>query len=81
MRKTAFTLALVAGLAAGPAFAFQCPAMMAAIDNALPTAELSEADRERVMALRQQGEEAHNAGDHAASETALGEAQEILGIN
>lgn len=81
MKKTAFTLALILGLAAGPAFAFQCPGMMAEIDEALQTAELSDADEARVMELRQQGEEEHNAGDHAASEASLGEAMEILGID
>lgn len=80
MRSTIFTLAVILGLAAGPALAHQCPAMMADIDAALPTAELSEADREHVMELRQQGEELHDAGDHAGSEAALGEAQDILGL-
>jgi hypothetical protein len=81
MKNTAFAFALILGLAAGPAFASQCPAMMAQIDEALQTAELSEADEARVMELRQQGEEEHNAGNHAASEASLGEAMEILGIN
>jgi hypothetical protein len=80
MRSTIFTLAVIGVLAAGPALASQCPAMMADIDAALPTAELSEADRARVVELRQQGEELHDAGDHAGSEAALGEAQEILGL-
>lgn len=81
MRKTAYSLALIMGLAAGPAFAAQCPAMMAAIDAALPTAELSDADQARVMELREQGEAEHNAGNHAQSEASLGEAMQILGIN
>jgi hypothetical protein len=81
MKQAAFVIALMAGLAVGPALAHQCPAMMAAIDAALPAAELSEADRDRVMELRSEGEDLHNAGDHAASEAALGEAQEILGID
>ncbi len=81
MRTTVFSLALIMGLAAGPVFASQCPAMMAQIDEALQTADVSDADRERVMELRQQGEDEHNAGDHAASEASLGEAMDILGIN
>lgn len=81
MRKTAYSLALIMGLAAGPAFAAQCPAMMAAIDAALPTAELSDADQARVTELREQGEAEHNAGNHAQSEASLGEAMQILGIN
>lgn len=86
MKTTAKTTAIAFGVAAGllmatPAFAFQCPAMMAAIDDALPQASLSEADRERVVELRQQGEAAHGSGDHSTSETLLAEAMEILGID
>lgn len=81
MKKTAFSLALIIGLAAGPAFAGQCPALMAQIDEALQTAQLSDEDEARVMELREQGEEQHAAGNHAASEESLGEAMEILGIN
>lgn len=81
MNKTTLALALIAGLSASPALAHQCPQMMAAIDEALATAGLSDADEARVMELRAEGEELHEAGDHNASEEALGEAQEILGIN
>lgn len=81
MKQTALTLALILGLGVGPAFAAQCPTMMSAIDDALETAELSDTDRERVETLRAQGEEQHNAGDHASSEQSLAEAMEILGIN
>lgn len=82
IKKTAFALALAAGLAtAAPALAFQCPAMMAAIDQALPAAQISEADRARVIELRAEGEAAHNAGNHPASEAALGEAMALLGID
>jgi hypothetical protein len=62
------------------AFANQCPAMMAEIDAALQTASLSDEDRARVVELRTQGEEQHQAGDHAASEATLAEAKTILGI-
>ena len=68
-----FTLALVA-----PAFASQCPALMAEIDQKIDTAQLSEAERAQVVELRQQGEAAHEAGDHAASEEALNQALAIL---
>lgn len=74
------SLALLLALAPATAIARMCPTMMAAIDQALPTATLSEADRDRVIALRKQGEELHNAGDHAGSEAALGEAQKLLGM-
>ena len=63
-----------------PAFAFQCPADMAAIDSALETASLSAEDRARVEELRAQGEELHAAGNHQESVDALAEAKSLLGI-
>lgn len=80
MRKFVIALAVAGAFVAGPAFAHQCPALMAQIDEALPTAELSEADMAMVMELRQSGEELHAAGDHDASEAALFEAMELLGL-
>lgn len=62
------------------AFANQCPADMAAIDKALETASLSDADKAKVMDLRKQGEELHNAGTHDESVKVLGEAKKMLGI-
>jgi hypothetical protein len=53
---------------------------MAAIDKAMQTARLSAADRERVMGLRQRGEEAHKAGNHPESERLLDQAKRILKI-
>lgn len=67
-------------LLAGPAFAFQCPADMADIDEALQTASLSEAEMARVQDLRERGEALHAAGDHQASVDALAEAKTLLGI-
>jgi hypothetical protein len=63
---------------AGPAVANQCPTLWAQIDQKLPSAQLSEADRAKVMELRAQGEAQHAAGDHAASEATLKEALAIL---
>lgn len=80
MQKFVVALAVAGALVTGPALAHQCPALMAQIDEALPTAELSEADMAMVMELRQNGEELHNAGDHDASEAALFEAMEMLGL-
>ena len=65
---------------AAPAFARRCPMDMAAIDKAMQTAQLSAADRQRVMSLRQRGEEAHKAGNHPESERLLDEAKRILKI-
>ena len=74
-------LATVAAmLIAAPAFAFQCPADMKAIDAALETASLSEADLAKVQELRALGESEHAAGNHQASVDALAEARVLLGI-
>ncbi len=80
MRTLLMAAALLGGMAVSPAFAFQCPADMAAIDAALPSAQLSEADRARVTELRQQGEAAHESGNHDQSVALLAEAKQILGI-
>ncbi|ASY63682.1 conserved hypothetical signal peptide protein [Sinorhizobium sojae CCBAU 05684] len=77
---TRISIALFLALAPVTVFANSCPSQMAEIDAALQTASLSEADMNRVKQLRQQGEELHNAGDHAGSEAALGEAKRLLGI-
>lgn len=78
LRATALTLALL--LSPATAFANSCPTQMAAIDAALMTASLSEADLAKVKELRKQGEDLHAAGDHPGSEAALGEARKLLGI-
>ncbi|NMG41325.1 hypothetical protein GRZ55_18940 [Chelativorans sp. ZYF759] len=67
-------------LSPAAAFAHSCPAVMAEIDAAMPTAELSDGDRARVEELRAQGEELHNAGDHDGSIAALEEAKGIMGM-
>ncbi|MCZ4092160.1 MULTISPECIES: hypothetical protein [Sinorhizobium] len=74
------SIALLLALAPVTAFANSCPSQMAAIDAALPSASLSEADMAKVKELRKQGEDLHQAGDHAGSEAALGEAKKMLGI-
>jgi hypothetical protein len=65
---------------ATPAYAFHCPQDMAAIDAALPNSNLSEEDKAKVTELRKQGEEQHEAGQHAESVKTLGEAKKMLGI-
>ncbi|QYX55771.1 hypothetical protein K1T73_11840 [Roseovarius sp. SCSIO 43702] len=74
------TLAAAFTMLAVPAFAGQCPADMAAIDEAMATAQLSEAEMAEVKALRAEGEEQHAAGDHEASVETLAEAKAMLGI-
>ena len=76
----ALLVASVLALAPGTAFAHSCPSLMGEIDAALPTATLSDADRQKVNELRTQGEELHSAGDHDGSMAALEEAKRLLGL-
>jgi hypothetical protein len=78
-RKFAIASALVLAMA-GQALASQCPTMVKAIDAALQTASLCEADKAKVMELRDKGEAEHKAGNHAESEKTLGEAKKMLGM-
>ena len=65
---------------ASPALAHMCPAIMAEIDAALPTATLTDEQRAEVERLRAEGEERHAAGEHDASVEALEEAKAIMGL-
>lgn len=77
----ALALALAFCLAAGPAFAMQCPADMAKIDAALAqNPDLSPEELAEVERLRAEGEEYHAAGQHQESVDTLAQAMEILGI-
>ncbi|MGD9832918.1 MAG: hypothetical protein AB7U92_09225 [Piscinibacter sp.] len=79
MKKTLLASALA--LAAGTAFAHNCPNEMKAIDAKLATnPKLADADAAKVKQLRADGEAAHKAGKHDDSMKALGEAKRILGI-
>jgi hypothetical protein len=51
---------------------------MQEVDAAMQTSTASEEDKARAMELRESGEAAHTAGDHAKSEADLNEALEIL---
>lgn len=76
-----FAFALAFALAAGSAFAHNCPNEMKAIDAKLATnPKLSDADAAKVKQLRAEGEAKHKAGDHNGSMAALGEAKKILGL-
>jgi hypothetical protein len=80
---TAKFVFVIAGLLfSGAAFAFQCPADMKKIDQALEAraTELSEEQRAEVERLRAEGEELHQAGQHQASVDALAQAKAILGV-
>lgn len=62
------------------ALASNCPMDMAAIDKALATAKLSDAQKSEVTKLRAEGEALHKAGQHPQSMAKLGEAKKILNI-
>jgi len=79
IRKALLTTTL-AMLMAGPAFASQCPNDMAAIDAALPTAKLDDANKSMVMNLRAKGGMQHKSGEHTASIKTLAQAKNILGL-
>ena len=74
------TLAAFAALAlmATPALAAHCPLDAAAIDNALPNSSLSDEEKAEVEALKDQGMEQHEAGNHRESEALLAEAMRKL---
>ena len=67
-------------LAASTAFAFHCPADMKAIDEAMPKAKMSDAQKKEVTKLRAEGETLHKAGKHQESVDTLAKAKKILGI-
>ena len=62
------------------AFAGNCPNLMQEIDAAMETTDISDEDKAKVAELRQQGEEQHEAGQHAESVATLEEAKAILGM-
>lgn len=69
-----FTLCL-----ALPAFAGGCPGKMAEIDQKLASGPMLEGEViEEIIALRTEGEAAHQRGEHDAAMEALGEALAIL---
>jgi len=79
MKKFLIVAATVFALT-GPAYAFQCPTLVKQVDEALETAQLSEEDKAKVMELRDSGEAAHAAGDHAKAEADLNEALAIINM-
>jgi hypothetical protein len=74
-------LASALALAAGTAFAHNCPNEMKAIDAALgKSPALSAAQMEEVKRLRADGERFHKEGKHGESMNALGQAKKLLGL-
>ena len=80
MKFRSILIAILFALTSGVAIAGSCPKHMKAIDAALPSAKLSDAQMSEVKKLRADGETFHKAGQHAEALEALGKAEKILGI-
>jgi hypothetical protein len=75
-------IAIALLLATNVAFAqAKHPQYVQAIDAALPTAQLTSAQRLEVVRYRNEGERMHNSGNHGAAEVALRKAMGILKIH
>ncbi len=59
---------------AGPAYAYECPLLVAKIDKSLAAANLSAAQLEEIKQFRNDGEAKHKAGKHGDAIKALNEA-------
>ncbi len=59
---------------AGPAYAYQCPSLVAKIDKSLAIASLSAAQLEEIRRLRDDGEAKHKAGKHGDAIKTLNQA-------
>jgi hypothetical protein len=80
MKLRSIVVATALALASGAAFAFSCPKEMKAIDAALPTAKLTDAQKADVAKYRSEGEALHKSGKHQESMDTLAKAKKILGI-
>ena len=79
MKRIVLAAALTLGLA-GPAFANQCPTLMAKIDEAMKTATVDDATKAQIMDLYNKGKAEHEAGQHDASVSDLNAALKLLGM-
>lgn len=79
MKKTILAAAITLALSV-PAFAGQCPAIMAKIDEAMKTAQIDDATKAKVTELYNKGKAEHESGDHAASVATLNEALAMLNM-
>lgn len=74
-----FLSALVCALALfGTAQASQCPSLVSKIDRQLENAQLDDGTRASIKALRDQGQDLHNRGDHSKSVEVLNKALDRL---
>ena len=79
MRRLVLSLAAVAPLAfAGPALAFQCPKLIAAINNA--TGNRFDAAGHEARQKAAEAQKLHDEGKHGESENVAKEALALLGI-
>ena len=80
MAKIIIPMVVALVFLASPASAGHCPKDVKKIDAALASSELSAADKAIVVALRDEGDQAHSDGSHGDSLKALHEAMKMLGI-
>lgn len=78
MTRLGILAGAVALLAATPALAFHCPKDAAAIDHALAALDVGEDVEAQAQALRDQGMQQHEAGNHAEAANSLSEAMRLL---
>ncbi|MBI1985330.1 MAG: hypothetical protein HYW28_06720 [Rhodospirillales bacterium] len=78
MIKRILTAAAVLTLMATPAFASQCPKDMKSIDAALAAGKGGDM-KDKVKALRAEGEALHKAGKHKESVEKLAQALKLIG--
>ena len=77
MLKVVFFLIVI--FASNLAYSGSCPLLMKEIDQLIEQSkQLSKEQLAEIKQLRQQGEEAHNQGDHKESEDLLKQALELL---
>lgn len=79
MIKRILATAAVLTLVATPAFAFQGPKDMKAIDASLKAGK-GGGNMDKIKALRAEGEALHKAGKHKESMAKLAEAKKLLGM-
>lgn len=80
MKIRSLVIAMALAFASSTAFAFSCPKEMKAIDAALASAKLSDAQMAEVKKYRAEGEKLHKEGKHQESMDTLAKAKKILNI-
>ena len=78
MIRTSLLAIAALALLAAPALAAHCPKDAAAIEQALMTSSLGDAEKAEVEALKTQGMEQHAAGNHREAEALLADAMRRL---